>query len=146
MRGQSEGGFGAIAEIALGNGRWQYLAEGLVGSASLGDPNDQLMHVGGRMLHGAAGVRWIARQFQPESSGGVELFLMGLGGVERFYFDDGERILRTNAELGVGVQVRRYERPHITVRFDGRIVFFHDHHMATSSGSPGFMTGFAFAW
>jgi len=146
VRGQSEGGVGALAELALGNGRWQYLAEGMVGSASLGDVNDPLMHVSGRMLHGAAGVRWIARQFRPESSAGAELFFMGLGGVERFYFDDGARVLRANASLGVGVQVRGYKRPHIALRMDGRIVFFRDDHMTTSSGSPGFMTGFAFAW
>jgi hypothetical protein len=146
VRGQSEGGFGALAEVAIGNGRWQYIGEGLVGSASLGDPDDALMHVGGRMLHGAAGVRWIARQFRPDSSAGVELFLMGLGGVERFYFDDGERVLRANAALGVGMQVRGYNKPHFALRIDGRIVFFRDDHMTTSSGAPGFMTGFAFAW
>lgn len=146
VHGQSEGGFGALAELAIGNGRWQYVGEGLIGSASLGDPNDQLMHVTGRMLHGAVGLRWIARQFRPESSAGVELFLMGLGGVERFYFDDGERVLRANASLGVGMQVRGYKKPHIALRIDGRIVFFRDDHMATSSGAPGFMTGFAFAW
>jgi hypothetical protein len=102
--------------------------------------------VSGRLLHGAAGVRWIARQFRPESSAGAELFFMGLGGVERFYFDDGGRVLRANASLGVGVQVRGYKRPHIALRVDGRIVFFRDDHMRTSSGSPGFMTGFSFAW
>lgn len=146
VHGRSEGGVGALAEFALGSGRWQYLAEGMVGSASLGDVNDPLMHVTGRMLHGAAGVRWIARQFRPESSAGAELFFMGLGGVERFYFDDGGRVSRANASLGVGVQVRGYKRPHIALRVDGRIVFFRDDHMRTSSGSPGFMTGFSFAW
>ena len=94
--------FGLLGELALGSGRWQYLAEGLVGSASLGDVNDPLMHVSGRMLHGAAGVRWIARQFRPASEAGAELFFMGLGGVERFYFDDGERVLRGNARLASG--------------------------------------------
>lgn len=146
VRGQSEGGFGALAELAIGNGRWQYIGEGLVGSASLGDPNDQLVYVSGRMLHGAVGLRWIARQFSPESSAGVELFLMSLAGVERFYFDDGERVLRANASLGVGMQVRGFKKPHFALRVDGRIVFFRDEHMTTSSGAPGFMTGFAFAW
>ncbi len=146
VHGESEGGFGVLGELALGNGRWQYLAEGLVSTASLGDPNEPMTYVGGRMLHGAAGVRWIARQFRPAEGGGAELFFMGLGGVERFYFDDGERVLRANATLGVGLQVRGYKRPHIAMRIDGRIVFFRDDHMTTSSGAPGFMTGFAFAW
>lgn len=146
VHGQSEGGFGALAEFAIGNGRWQYIGEGLVGSASFGDPNDPLMHVGGRMLHGGVGLRWIARQFRPDSGAGVELFLMGVGGLERFYFDDGERVLRANASLGVGMQVRGYNKPHFALRIDGRVVFFRDDQMATSSGAPGFMTGFAFAW
>jgi hypothetical protein len=146
VQGRSEGGFGLLGEIALGNGRWQYLAEGLFSTASLGDVNDPLMHVSGRMLHGAAGVRWIARQFRPASDAGAELFFTGLGGLERMYFDDGGRVLRANTSLGVGVQVRGYKRPHIALRMDGRIVFFRDDHMTTISGSPGFMTGFAFAW
>lgn len=148
--GERESGFGALGEIAIGSGRWQYVGEALVGSAGRGDPTNELMHVGGRMIHGGAGLRWIARQFRPDSSAGVELFLMSIAGLERFYFNDGDRVTRASASLGVGMQVRGFKKPRIAIRVDGRIVFFRDQ-IADSSenanpAAPGFMTGFSFAW
>lgn len=144
--GEREGGFGAIGELAIGSGRWQYIGEALVGSASRGDPNDELMHVGGRRIHGGAGLRWIARQFRPDASAGIELFLTSIAGLERFYFNDGMRVTRTTASLGVGMQVRGFKKPRIAIRIDGRVVFFRDSMESTSPAAPGFMTGFSFAW
>ena len=150
VHGETEGGFGAIGEIAIGSGRWQYIGEALVSSAGRGDPSDEAMHVGGRMIHGGAGLRWIARQFRPDSSAGIELFLMSVAGLERFYFNDGARVTRASAALGVGMQVRGFKKPRIAIRIDGRVVFFRDSMGAssenTSPAAPGFMTGFSFAW
>jgi hypothetical protein len=146
VHGETEGGMGAIGELAIGSGRWQYIGEALVGSAGRGDPTDELMHVGGRMLHGGAGLRWIARQFRPTERAGVELFLTSIAGVERFYFNDGGRVTRTTASLGVGMQVRGFKKPRFAIRIDGRVVFFRDSMDSTSPAAPGYMTGFSFAW
>lgn len=157
--GESESGFGAALELAIGRGRWQYFGEGLVSSAGYGPwtagVND--MRIDGKMVHGGLGVRWLARQFRPDSSGGMELFLLSMLGMQRFYFDDGGRLRRPELALGAGFQVRLYKRPKLAVRIDGRVVFTPNDResalvscrgrceMEAGSGA-GFMTTFGVAW
>ncbi len=157
--GLSESGFGVALELALGRGRWQYFTEALMSSAGYGPWTAGIddMRIDGRMLHGGLGVRWLARQFRPDSSGGIEMFLLSMLGIQRFYFDDGGRLTRPEVALGAGFQVRLYKRPRLAVRIDARVVFTpNDRESALVScrgrcdmeagASTGFMTAFGVAW
>jgi hypothetical protein len=157
--GQSEGGFGPNLELAVGRGRWQYLAEGAFASSNLSDgstPAPQ-MDIAGRMFRGGVGLRWLARQFMFDRSGGVELLLSSLLGVQRLSFDDGGRLVRPELALGVGIQGRGFRRPRLAVRLESRVVFTPNAREGTlvacrvscaneAGSSTGFMTGIAFAW
>lgn len=157
--GRSEGGFGPTLELALGRGRWQYLAEGAIATSSMSDwttPATE-MDIDGSLLRGGIGARWLARQFMPDDSGGIELVLHSLLGVQRFYFDDGSRLLRPELAVGAGVQGRVYRRPRLAFRIEARVLFTpNDRETALvacrgrcaneTGSSTGFMTGIAFAW
>lgn len=135
IAGRSEGGWGPALELGLGRGRWQVLVEGMIASASLTDT-----HMQGRMLRGGGGVRWLARQLRDSDKiAGVEMFLQAIGGVERYYFDDGARVLRPDLALGFGMQARIFERPRLVFRFDFSVLL-------TPNEDTGFMGGTAFAW
>jgi hypothetical protein len=156
--GQSESGFGPALELAVGRGRWQYIGEGSVASA---DRNDWTApaadtRIDGRMLRGALGLRWLARQFRPDSGGGIELFLSSLLGLQRFYFDDG-RLTRPELGLGFGIQARIYKRPKVAFRIDVRVLFTPNDNeselvscrgrcMDEAGSSTGFLTGMGLAW
>jgi hypothetical protein len=162
--GQSEGGFGPTLELAYGRGRWQYLAEGSYASSSFDDPNappattsTERMRIDGHVWRGALGARFLARQFMPDSSGGVELFLLSLVGMEHFHYSGGAKLTRPEVALGMGVQGRVYKKPHLAFRLDVRLLFTpNDRDSALVScrdlcskdpgSNTGFMTGIAFAW
>jgi hypothetical protein len=145
VKGQSEGGVGATLELAYGRGRWQYLAEGSIASSS----RDTGMMTGttadaiaGHLWRGALGGRWLARQFVPDSSFGVELFLLGEAGMEHYHYDGGSKLTRPELAFGFGIQGRGFRAPRFGFRLDARLLF-------TPSGSnsaPGFLTGLAFPW
>lgn len=150
--GISEAGLGPSLELALGRGRWQYFAEGAVHGSTL-TATDTV--VGGRMVHAGLGARWIARQFRPDSGGGIELFLLGRGGVQRFYLDDGTRLGRPELALGFGLQGRMYKRPRLAFRFDLRVLLTPNdgadallacRGRCMTSSSNGFSAGVGFAW
>jgi hypothetical protein len=152
--GISEAGVGPSLELALGGGRWQYFAEGAVHSSVL-TTSDTV--VGGRMVHAGFGARWIARQFRPDAGGGIELFLLGRGGLQRFYLDDGTRLGRPELAVGFGIQGRLYKRPRIAFRLDLRVLLAPNDRddvlvacsarcMTDDSSSNGFSTGVGFAW
>lgn len=138
IHGQSESGVGPSLELALGNDRWQYIAEGGFATSNRTMPGTENT-IGGRMLRGALGVRWLARQFRPDSGGGIELFLLSLAGAQRYYLDDGMRLTRAELALGFGMQARIYKRPHLTFRIDARVLL-------TPNDPTGFMSGVGFAW
>lgn len=157
--GRSEGGAGPTLEFALGRDRWQYFAEGSIASTGYDAPTsaDPLARIEGRMLRGALGLRWIARQFAPDSSGGVELFLLSALGAQRFYFDDGGRLTRPEVALGFGIQGRIFRRPRLAFRIDARAVFTPNNResalvacrgdcMDETGSSTGFITGIGLAW
>lgn len=157
--GHSEGGFGPSAEFAIGRDRWQYVGEALLSSTSMSQWTTSAldMTTNGKMVHAAVGVRWLARQFQPDSSGGIELFLVSMLGFERFYFDDGGRLLRPELQLGWGFQVRTFKKPRLAFHLDARIMFTpNDRESALvacrgscqmeDGASTGFMTGFGLSW
>lgn len=136
--GRSESGFGTTLELALGNDRWQYLAEGGFSTANLAIAGSDAM-TGGRMLRGALGLRWLARQFRPDSSGGIELFLISLAGLQRYYLDDGTRLRRAELAVGFGMQARVFKRPRLAFRVDARMLY-------TPDDATGFMSGVGLAW
>jgi hypothetical protein len=159
IAGRSEGGVGPLLELAVGRARWQYLIEASIASAALSD--DAAAHtadrqIDGRMARAAGGVRWLARQFAPAQGGGFELFLAGMVGLQRYYFDDGGRLTRPEVALGVGMQGRSYTRPRFAFRIDARVVFTPGDREAqvlacrdtcmSGAASTGFMTGVVLAW
>jgi hypothetical protein len=149
--GNSESGIGAALELAVGRGRWQYFGEGGLASSALVAPlrtsGSAEGMIRGRMAHAGLGVRWLARQFRPSSSGGVELFLLSRAGVQRFYFDDGTRVGRPELAFGFGLQGRVYKRPRIAFRMDARVLYTPCRDCMDDSGSStGFSSGIGFAW
>jgi hypothetical protein len=155
----SESGFGVGLELALGRGRWQYFGESTLASTGYSSWTTGIdeMVVTGKMLHGGAGVRWLARQFRPDSGGGFELFLVSALGMQRFYFNDGGRLTRPELALGTGFQVRLYKRPRLAIRVDIRVVFTPGDREGTlvacrgrcdmdAGASTGFTTSFGVAW
>lgn len=157
--GRSEGGFGAVLEAALGRGRWQYFGEASIASAGYDAPtaDDPVARIEGRMVRGGLGLRWLARQFAPNSSAGIELFLLSALGAQRFYFTDGGRLTRPEVALGFGIQGRVFRKPRLAFRIDARAVFTPNNResalvacrgdcMSEAGSSTGFMTGVALAW
>jgi hypothetical protein len=154
-----ESGVGPVAEFAIGRDRWQYLAEFAISTSTRQEANADPsydMGIAGKVLHGGAGVRWLARQFRPDQGAGVELFLLSMLGVQRFTFDDG-RLTRPELAAGFGMQVRTYRRPRLAFRLDARVLFIpnsNDSSLVQCRGrctmdggsSTGFMTAFGFAW
>jgi hypothetical protein len=123
--GRAESGVGLALETAYGRGRWQYLAEGSLASSE----KDGLVplrvddRISGNQLRAAVGMRWIARQFQVDETGGLELFLLSTLGVQRYSHDNGDRVIRPEVAVGFGVQVRKVRRPRFTFRLDARVLF-----------------------
>ncbi len=109
------------------------------------------------MLHGDLGVRWLARQFRPDSSGGIELFLLSALGIQRYYVANASRLTRPELAFGVGMQGRLYRKPRIAFRLDVRVLFTPNDRegdvvacrgrcMSEVGASTGFSTGIGFAW
>ena len=155
--GLSEGGVGPTLELALGSGRWQYFTEGGFATSSVStSTTNPDASIGGRMLHAGGGLRWLARQFRPDTSGGVELFLVSRLGYERFYLDDGTRLGRPELGFGFGLQGRLYKKPRLAFRLDFRALFTPadtDSTLAvcrgrcmTETANTGFSTGVAIVW
>jgi hypothetical protein len=157
----AEGGFGPTLELAYGRGRWQYLVEGSYASSDR-DPTTMMLspgeeRVSGHQWRGVLGARWLARQFMPDSSGGVELFLMSLAGIQHYHYAGGSKLTRPEVGLGVGIQGRVYKKPKLAFRLDMRLLFTPDEEdsafvrcreLCTTQqrSTTGFMTGMAFAW
>ncbi len=158
--GQSETGLGPSLELAYGRGRWQYIIEGGFATATLSEPEvggNEPVTTSGRMLHGDLGLRWLARQFRPDSIGGVELLLLSALGVQRYYLGDATRLTRPELAFGFGIQGRLYRRPRIAFRLDMRVLFTPNDRegdvvacrgrcMTEAGASTGFSTGIGFAW
>lgn len=138
IHGVSESGVGPSLELALGNDRWQYVAEGGFATSNHTMPGTEAS-IGGHVWRAAGGVRWLARQFRPDSSGGIELFVLSLAGVQRYHLDDGMRLTRAELALGFGMQARIYKKPRLTFRIDARVLL-------TPNDPTGFMSGVGFAW
>lgn len=157
--GRSERGTGLSIEAAYGRGRWQYLVEGTVSSSNKDDLNEPTRadRIAGNRLRAALGLRWIARQFQLDETGGLELFLLSTLGVQRYHHDNGDRLIRPEVGLGFGIQARKIRRPRFTYRLDARVVFTpNDRDSALvrcrgtcamdTSTSTGFMAGMNIGW
>jgi hypothetical protein len=138
IHGVSESGVGPSLELALGNDRWQYVAEGGFATSNHTMPSTEAA-IGGHVWRAAGGVRWLARQFRPDSHGGIELFVLSLAGVQRYHLDDGMRLTRAELALGFGMQARIYKKPRLTFRIDARVLL-------TPNDPTGFMSGVGFAW
>lgn len=160
--GRSESGVGPSLELALGRHRWQYFVEGSVATSGMNEWTAPALEsrVDGRLLRGMLGARWVARQFQFNSSGGLELVLLGGLGIQRFAFEgdvvDG-RLTRPEITAGFGLQGRSFRRPRIAFRLDARAVFTPNSAesslvacrgdcMMETGSSTGFVTGMALAW
>ena len=155
LGGRAETGIGPALDLAIGRGRWQYFIEGAIASSAVGEGE---MRTTGRLAHAGLGARWLARQFRDQNrTGGFEMFLSGLLGLERFYLDDGTRLTRPELAVGFGLHGRLYKRPRIGVRFDFRIVFTPSDDenvlvacrgrcMGEAGTNTGFMIGMGLTW
>jgi hypothetical protein len=116
-------GWGPAFEVAIGRERWQYLVEAGFASAGMNEWTDSAYdaRVDGRMLRGGIGARWLARQFRPDASGGIELYLVSAVGGHRFYFDT-MRVSRPEISFGFGVQGRSFSRPRLAFRLEARVL------------------------
>lgn len=157
--GQSETGLGPSVEVALGKQRWQYLVEAGFATAGMTDETTGAgeARIGGRVVRGGLGARWLARQFRPDRKGGIELFLLSLVGAQHYSFEGTTRLTRPELAFGVGVQGRSFRRPRLTFRLDARVLFTPNDSegalvgcrgqcMAEAGSSTGFMSGIGFAW
>lgn len=124
LDGVAAGGLGPTAELALGSGRTQYVLEGGVAWVTLGasDVTDD-----GVMVRGALGARWIARSFDFDREGALEMTLAGLAGVRKSWWDARGEVVRPELGFGAGLQMRKYRRPHLGIRFEIRVVFTPGH-------------------
>lgn len=159
VNGTSEGGAGPALELALGHQRFQAFAAATLATAATEDLTDSPL---GRTLHGwlgtaVIGTRWVARQYQPDATFGVELLLEAAAGAQRFWWRDGTRLTRPELELGLALQMRGLDRLHYAVRLDARVVLAPAGSGATgtacrggcamtSSSDAGFATGLELAW
>jgi hypothetical protein len=155
-----ETGYGPSVELALGSGRSQLFGEAALAyvsqqswSSSAYDAN-----VVGWMARGGLGVRWLARQYQIDRKGGVELFLLGGAGVQRYWWKTGGKRTRPDVDLGVAMQVRAWGYHQIGMRIEARVVFApNDRTMAaaacrgtcamiTDAPNAGLLTGMVITW
>lgn len=134
--GKPEDGMAGVLELAYGRGRWQYLVEGDLGSSNL--QTTMTSHVAGRYERGAAGMRWLARQFIPFDPLAVELYLRGTAGYESHRWTDETRESRPDLDLGISLATRAFKRPHVFARFDLDMVF--------ASGDTGVTAGMVVGW
>jgi hypothetical protein len=135
VNGRPEAGVGPTLELGYGRGRWEYLATGSFESSSLA--RTDAMSVNGTRWRGAAGMRWLARQFIPIEELAVELHLRGLAGVSRYHWDDGNET-QPDLDLGLAVAVRMLRKPGIAVRLDIDLVF--------ADGDTGVEGGMVVGW
>lgn len=144
VRGHAERGFGAALELALGRARWQSFVEAGLATASIDTwtAGAGEMRVGGRMVRGGLGMRWLARQFRRDDGAGIELFLLSLVGAERYDLDNMPRVTRPELAFGVGLQGRSFHRPRFAFRIDARMLYTPE----GDDDSTGFMGGIGFAW
>lgn len=120
VEGRPEGGVGPVLELGYGRGRWEYLVEGSYETSGLA--RTEMTTVDGNRWRGAAGMRWLARQFIPVDELGVELHFRGMAGVSRYHWDDGEHT-QPDLDVGLAVAVRMLRKPGIAVRLDLDLVF-----------------------
>lgn len=160
VAGAPEGGFGPTLELALGHQRFQAYAAATLATAAREDlaysPLGRAIH--GRMGCAVIGTRWLARQYQPDPSFGVELLLEAAGGAQRFWWHDGTQLTRPELELGVALEMRGLDRLHYAVRLDARVVLAPGDGavagtacrgscaMTPSAQDAGFATGLELAW
>lgn len=150
-----EGGMGADLEAALGTGRTQVFGELTVASSEL----DTMPSEKGTFGRAGAGVRWLARQFQPEPGGAIELYLEAVTGVERYWWQDGGQLTRPDLGAGIGMQMRAWQFHGLTIRIGARVVFTPTDRdaalvscrgsgcpMGTSTSVAGLVAGLGVAW
>jgi len=151
----SEGGMGANVEGALGLDRTQYFVEAMLASASL----EAMPDVNGYFGRAGVGARWLARQFQLDHSGGIEMFLEAVSGIERYWWRDGGRLTRPDLGVGVGMQIRGWRFHGATIRLGSRVMFAPTDRESslvachgtgcpagTATSVAGFVTTLGFAW
>jgi hypothetical protein len=118
LDGVTENGYGPTLELALGAGRTQYFLEGGVGWMTRGNH----IREPGFMVRGGLGARYIARSFDFQGEGAIEMTLDGLVGAEKTWWRD-DAIVRPDFVLGVGLQMRKYGDPHVMIRASIRVFF-----------------------
>jgi len=122
LDGESEGGMGPVVEVAYGSGRTQYFVETGFAWVTLTDEYSNELDTG-KQLRGGIGARYIARSFPMDNDGAVEMILEGAVGAHKFWWASGDELVRPEISFGFGLQTRKYEDPHVSVRFGLRVFF-----------------------
>lgn len=121
LSGLSEGGWGPNLELALGHRRWQYFVELGAAKVSIGPEGHE---TDGSQVRGGVGVRWLARSFEIDRFGAVEMHLEAITGLEKFWWDDGNRLVRPDLGVGVGYQLRHFgKHDKLAFRLSARVMF-----------------------
>lgn len=155
----SESGMGGDLEGALGSDRTQYFGELALAHATIDAMTGTSAGASGYLGRAGFGVRWLARQFQPERGGGIELFVEAVTGVERYWWVDGGRLTRPDLGVGIGMQMRAWKFHGLTLRLGSRVMFAPTDResslvicrgtgcpMGASTSVAGFTTGMVIAW
>jgi hypothetical protein len=120
LNGVSESGMGPKAELALGDGRTQYFVEAGLAWVTLGEVET---YESGFMTRGGLGARWIARSFDFDDAGAVEMTLDAVLGASKVWWESSGELVRPELSFGVGLQMRKFSGPHASIRFNVRAYF-----------------------
>ncbi len=111
----SIGGMGLNFEMGVSRGRWQMFGE----AAQLWGFHEKRDGMGGRF---GAGVRYLARSVEVDSSAAIELFGEASLGLEAFAWRQGGQLVQPDLSLGGGVQVRLLQEHRVLIHFGGRLL------------------------
>ena len=111
----SIGGMGLNFEMGVSRGRWQMFGE----AAQLWGFHEKRDGVGGRF---GAGVRYLARSVEVDSSAAIELFGEASLGLEAFAWRQGGQLVQPDLTIGGGAQVRKFRDYKVSIHFGGRLV------------------------
>lgn len=120
LNGVGESGMGPTAEVSFGSGRAHYFLEAGVAWMNLRalEPRES-----GFMTRGGLGARWIARSFDFDDEGAVEMAVDAVIGARKTWWESGGALVRPDISFGVGIQMRKFRKPHAAVRFHIRAYF-----------------------
>ena len=115
LDGRSASTMAGDLELGITDDRWQYFGELAGGRAWIAD------EIAGITARAGIGVRWRARSLELGRNASLDMTLEAVTGVERYWWETGERRTRPDVGAGVGWQLRGHGFG--TMRASARVVF-----------------------